>query len=80
MILFLENVRQIPQKGVRPMFNLTDFEKKMIKGLFKKKNQKLYVEQLVSQSKIFKTKVKDSQYQRLQIINNKRGKKYEQQL
>ena len=41
MILFIENVRQIPQKGVRPMFNLTDFEKKMIKGLFKKEKPEI---------------------------------------
>ena len=41
MILFLENVRQIPQKGVRPVLNLTDFEKKMIKGLFKKEKPEI---------------------------------------
>ena len=65
---------------VRPMLNLTDFEKKMIKGLFKKKNQKLFLGSKLASLKFFKTKVKDSQYQRSHLIKNKRGKEYEQQL
>ena len=62
------------------MFNLTNFEKKMIKGLFKKEKPEIIRRVANSQSKFFKTKVKDSQYQRSQLINNKRGKEYEQQL
>ena len=61
MILFLENVRQIPQKGVRPMLNLTDFEKKMIKGLFKREKPEIIRRVANSQSKFFKTKVRESQ-------------------
>ena len=39
--LVFENEVQNPEKGVRPMFNLTDFEKKMIKGLFKKEKPEI---------------------------------------
>ena len=43
------------------MFNLTDFEKKMIKGLFKREKPEIIRRVANSESKFFKTKVRESQ-------------------
>ena len=62
------------------MVNISIFRSPIEKPVLDKEKPEIIRRVVNSQSKFFETKVKDSQYQRSQIINNKRGKEYEQQL
>ena len=59
------------------MSNINIFKSPIAKIVINKEKPEIIRRVANSQSKFFKTKVKDSQYQKSQIINIKRGMKYE---